>query len=277
MSLHSKAVPAEGRKVEGPAALAATCIAFDAATGEGELHLAMDTPLVEGRTLAFTRAQLWNHAMQSNQTQRRVTGDSVAIAIGTRCIAMLASSTGKLEAVQVLVRLTGKISSRPSAQVGQIEPDEQCKESAGANVFVRLSQVVSSDALQLPGVCERVEFHLAPNPERADRLWAAEVVPLEETSLSKQPISRSAISAEAPAESSSMPQTPKNARSFTPGCRVYIGRLPPEAGWRELQELFANFGELVHVQLPLDDSGRRRGYAIVELEKPEAAAAAVEK
>ena len=59
--------------------------------------------------------------------------------------------------------------------------------------------------------------------------------------------------------------------------RVYIGRLPSDAGWRELQELFASFGELVHVQLPLDDGGRRRGFGIVELEKPEAAAAAVQK
>jgi len=56
-----------------------------------------------------------------------------------------------------------------------------------------------------------------------------------------------------------------------------VGRLPPDAMWRDVQELFAPFGEIVHLQLPLDDSGRRRGFAIVELLKPEQASAAVEK
>lgn len=281
MSLHSKAVPAEGRKQEGPSAIPAECIAFS--DDEGELHLLADAPNVEGRTLAFTQSQVWHWAMQSTHAPRRVTGAAVPIAPGTRCVALCAAATGKLQSVQVLMRLTGKISSRPSAQVGQIAPDEQWKGVAPCNVFVRLSQVVTEGVHQLPAVDERVEFHLAPNPERADRLWAAEVVPLEEATLAKQAVGRTtSISADgsgamAMPESTSAPAQPQKERTYTPGCRVYVGRLPPDAGWRDLQELFANFGELVHVQLPLDDNGRRRGFAIVELEQPEAATAAVAK
>ena len=138
---------------------------------------------------------------------------------------------------------------------------------------------------RLTATCRRrtCQFHLAPNPERADRLWAAEVVPLEDATLATQPLARtSSISADGSGamsmpESTSVPAQPQKVRSYTPGCRVYVGRLPPEAGWRELQELFFSFGELVHVQLPLDDNGRRRGFAIVELEQPEAASAAVAK
>lgn len=283
MSLHSKAVPAEGRKADGPAAVPAECIAFNKETNEGKLQLLADTSLVEGRTVGFTQSQLWHWAMQSTQQPRRVTGEAVTIAPPARCVALLAAATGKLQSVQILMRLTGKIKSRPSAQVGQIEPDAQWQQVAPASVFVRLSQVVVEGASQLPAVGERVEFHLAPNPERADRLWAAEVVPLEDATLATQPLARtSSISADGSGamsmpESTSVPAQPQKVRSYTPGCRVYVGRLPPEAGWRELQELFFSFGELVHVQLPLDDNGRRRGFAIVELEQPEAASAAVAK
>ena len=78
----------------------------------GWLHLLADAPNVEGRTLAFTQSQVWHWAMQSTHAPRRVTGAAVPIAPGTRCVALCAAATGKLQSVQVLMRLTGKISSR---------------------------------------------------------------------------------------------------------------------------------------------------------------------
>ena len=161
--LHAKAVPAEGRRTEAPATLAATCTAYD--DGEGTLELLADHPSLDGQTsLEFTQAHIWHWAVASNHQPRRVTGDAVVVTPGARLIAALKADTGALQSVQLLIRLTGQVSSRPSAQVGQIEPDESCKNVAGAKVFLRLSEVV--DALQLPAVGERVAFYLAPNPER---------------------------------------------------------------------------------------------------------------
>ena len=208
-------------------------------------------------------------------------------AVGDRCVVALMPTTGELQSVQALPRLTGKISSRPSTAVGQIEPDEHSKAIAGANCFLRLSQVAG--AIQLPAVGERVEFQLAPNPERADRLWAADVVPLESDSLAMQPVGRSTsapvVDAPTPVDMATHAADAgtcvgaglQQKRTFEPGCRVYIGCLPPETQLRDLQEIFAPYGEIVHIQLPLDEFGRRRGFGIVELERADIAAAAVQK
>ena len=286
--LHAKAVTAEGRKAEGPIAASATCIKW--ADGEGELELSADVPSVSASTFAFTQAQLWQWTLSANSQKNRVTGDGVEMSVGKRCIAEIAPQTGALQSVQALPRLTGRLASRASPQVGQIEPDETSKAIAGAKVYLRLSEV--HEAHQLPALEERVEFHLAPHPERADRLWAAEVTPLDDNSLARQPISRAGGALPEVDSKPAVPppvdtagggggppstQSPHPTRAYQSGCRVYVGKLAAEATWRELQELFAGFGELLHVQLPLDEKGRRRGYGVIELEKPEAAAAAVDK
>lgn len=289
--LHSKAVSAEGRRnTDGPLAVPAHVTKF--ADGEGMLELEADVPQLEESTLAFKKSHVWHWALSSNQQPRRVVGDAVSVGAGIRCVVEIKSATGALQSVQTLPRLTGRVASRASPQVGQIEPDEAHKAVAAAKVFLRLSEM--SDALQLPAVGERVDFHLAPNPDRSDRLLAADVMPLEDNTLARQPISRTAAVTDTGAGSAAEATSPSGGgggfgngaggaptaaakRSYQPGCRVYVGRLPAEVGWRELSELFAGFGELLHVQLPLDDAGRRRGFGLVELEKPEAAAAAIDK
>ena len=95
-----------------------------------------------------------------------------------------------------------------------------------------------------------------------------------------QPVSRGGASGEAGGGGGGGgggADAPPQRRTFQPGARVYVGRLPMEATWRELSELFAGFGELVHVQLPCDEAGRRRGHGVVELGSAEAAAAACDK
>ena len=281
--LHAKAVPAEGRRAEGPIAMPAVCATYSG--GEGTLEITSEV----GKIVTFKQSQLWHWAMSSNQQPRRVTGDAVPMAPGDLCIALIPEN-GELQSVQAVPRLTGRISSRPSAAVGQIEPDDDSKPIASANVFLRLSQVAG--ASQLPAVGERVQFQLAPNPERADRLWASEVIALEDNSLASKPVGRSAAASEggAGADPPGGPvmgsaataggptaTEPPAKRTFEPGCRVYVGRFPPEATWQQLHDLFAPLGTLVHVQIPLDENGRRRGFAVVELERAEAASSAVQK
>ena len=170
--LHAKAVPAEGRRNEGPVALSAVCISYAGGTGEVELTSDLPTALSGvSKTLSFEEAHLWHWAMTDKQPRVRVTGAAVTLRAGERCVVELKSTTGELHSVQAVPRLTGKISSRPNATTGQIEPDESCRAIAGGHVFVRLSQVPGAE--QLPAIGERVEFQLAPNPERAEKLWAA--------------------------------------------------------------------------------------------------------
>jgi hypothetical protein len=272
--LNAKPVTAEGKRPDGPAELPAHCLSFSG--GEGQLELDVDTPLCDGRLISFAQKDLWHWAISSNHTPRRVSGETVTIAVGARCVVALKQGSGVLQSVQVLPRLTGKISSRPSAQVGQLEPEEQWKEVAAANVFLSLKEM--PDAHQLPAVGERVEFHLAPNPGRADRLWASEVVALDGATLARQPVSRSAAAADSGgANADAVPGQPQPSHSFQPASRVYIGRLPTEAGWRELSEMLGHFGELVHLQLPEDDKGKRRSYGVAEFARPEFAAAAIQK
>ena len=297
--LHAKAVPAEGRKTEGP--LPVACHVTKYSDGSGMIMLDTEVPSIdtmsEGTQIAFTQGQLWHWALQSNQQTRRVVGEAVgAVAVNARCVAEIKQGSGQLHAVQLLPRLTGKLASRASPQVGQIEPDEQFNKIAAAKVFLKVSELAGGDYHQLPDIGERVEFHLAPNPERSGKLWAAEVLPLENDSLAKQSTSR-AVAPSLPEYSSlgasnddgatyrslgggeqQAPPTLSNKleQGYKSGTRVYIGRLPGDCGWRELQELFARFGNLVHVQLPLDDRGRRSGFGVVELETAEAVQFAVD-
>ena len=93
---------------------------------------------------------VWQWAVGSNLQPKKLTGDAVQIAPGDRCVAALDPKEGAIQAVQKIVRFPGKIATRPSASVGQIEPDEAVRGVAGAKVFLRLSEVAG--ALQLPAV-----------------------------------------------------------------------------------------------------------------------------
>lgn len=405
----AKAVPAEGRRNEGPLEHPAHCIAWDGDHGTVEL----DTE--QGGVLEVQQSQLWQWTLAPNLQPKKLTADKVKMGPGDRCVVARSPVNGSVQAVQLIVRFTGKISSRPSSSVGQIEPDEQWRKEAGAKVFLRLSEIAGVHtsnrvvsrarvtlnvapamalrlgALQLPDVGERVEFQLALNPERADRLWAAEVTMIEPSVLAMTPPTQrtaaSSIAAASPRvtvadadTSTSEPvdrtggQSPgvrvyvrnvspntewltllrvlstagevghgqlltdgqgrsrgmavahytsveaaqqavhllNNAeldgqrlsvsldsralpaaaaqpivsapvqqvtarRGFQPGRRVYVGRLPADVGWRELSELFAGCGELVHVQTPFDIRGRSRGFGIVEFASVESASSAIRK
>jgi RNA recognition motif-containing protein len=59
---------------------------------------------------------------------------------------------------------------------------------------------------------------------------------------------------------------------------VFVGNLSFDTVSEQVQELFAQVGEVVSVSIPTDrDNGRARGFAFVELATPEQAAAAIEK
>ena len=60
------------------------------------------------------------------------------------------------------------------------------------------------------------------------------------------------------------------------GFRAYVGNLPFTASEGELEELFAEYGTVIKVDIMLDEMGRSRGFAFVDLEKPEDGAKAVE-
>ncbi len=49
--------------------------------------------------------------------------------------------------------------------------------------------------------------------------------------------------------------------------KIYVGNLPFSATEEELEELFAQFGEVISVKLITDrDTGRPRGFGFVEME-----------
>ena len=51
---------------------------------------------------------------------------------------------------------------------------------------------------------------------------------------------------------------------------IFVGNLPFRAEQEDVAELFAPFGELANCALPLErDTGRKRGFAFVELVDPE--------
>ena len=51
---------------------------------------------------------------------------------------------------------------------------------------------------------------------------------------------------------------------------IFVGNLPFRAEQEDVSELFAPFGEVVNCSLPLErDTGRKRGFAFVEMADPE--------
>jgi cold-inducible RNA-binding protein len=59
--------------------------------------------------------------------------------------------------------------------------------------------------------------------------------------------------------------------------KMYVGNLPFSATDVDLRDLFAQFGGVTDVFLPMDrESGRPRGFAFVSMDTPEAMTAAIE-
>ena len=58
---------------------------------------------------------------------------------------------------------------------------------------------------------------------------------------------------------------------------IFVGNLPFRAEQEDVSELFAPFGEVTNCALPLErDTGRKRGFAFVEMADPESEDRAVE-
>jgi len=58
---------------------------------------------------------------------------------------------------------------------------------------------------------------------------------------------------------------------------IFVGNLPFRAEQEDVAELFAPFGEVANCALPLErDTGRKRGFAFVELADPESEDRAIE-
>jgi len=295
-----KAVVADGKRSEGPSEYMGKCLSADG--GVYSVELLSDPP----RELELSHSLLWQWAVAPSMKPKRLSGDAVRMEVGDRCIvAIWDERGGEVESVQLLRRMAGRIADRASAVAGQIEPDEAFRAVAGSRLFLKVSEILG--AHQLPPLGERVEFVLAPNPERADRLWASEVTLLNPSALaalspgrktggakpeppSGTPLAPShgggasargaaaAGPARVKAESSPVGVGEEPVRNgYLPGRRIYVGNLPPEVTWRELGHFFteAKSGPLLHVVTPLDARGRPRGFGVVELPTTEAAAAAL--
>lgn len=76
---------------------------------------------------------------------------------------------------------------------------------------------------------------------------------------------------------SAPPSSTTSRQGLQPGRRVYVGRLPADTSWREVQEIFGPFGEIVQLQLPRDRNARSRGFGIIEYSASESAGVAVRK
>ncbi|MEB3180383.1 MAG: RNA-binding protein [Nostocaceae cyanobacterium] len=58
---------------------------------------------------------------------------------------------------------------------------------------------------------------------------------------------------------------------------IYVGNLSYEVGEEDLQQVFAEYGSVKRVQLPVDrETGRPRGFAFVEMETDAQEQAAIE-
>ena len=58
---------------------------------------------------------------------------------------------------------------------------------------------------------------------------------------------------------------------------IFVGNLPFRAEQEDVAQLFAPYGEVVNCALPLErDTGRKRGFAFVELADPEAETRAID-
>lgn len=54
--------------------------------------------------------------------------------------------------------------------------------------------------------------------------------------------------------------------------KIYVGNLPFSSSERDIEELFATYGEVVSVSLPIDrETGRKRGFGFVEMSADDAA------
>ena len=50
---------------------------------------------------------------------------------------------------------------------------------------------------------------------------------------------------------------------------IYVGNLPFEVEEKHINEIFADYGQVKRVYMPVDkETGRRRGFAFVEMEDP---------
>jgi RNA recognition motif-containing protein len=57
---------------------------------------------------------------------------------------------------------------------------------------------------------------------------------------------------------------------------IFVGNLSHEITQEDLSEVFAEYGDVKRVHLPTDrETGRKRGFAFVELETPEQEASAI--
>lgn len=129
---------AEGKRSEGPTEYGAKCLR--ASDGKYTVELFSDPP----RELTVPHSMLWQcaaargpqipwarltsrapaarrWAVAPSLHPKRLAGESVRMQVGHRCVvAIWESRDGELDGVQVLPRMTGKISSRPSAMAGQV-------------------------------------------------------------------------------------------------------------------------------------------------------------
>lgn len=50
---------------------------------------------------------------------------------------------------------------------------------------------------------------------------------------------------------------------------IYVGNLHEHASEKELKKLFSEYGSVLNVSIVMDDGGRTKSYALVEMEKDE--------
>lgn len=57
---------------------------------------------------------------------------------------------------------------------------------------------------------------------------------------------------------------------------IYVGNLPFEVDQKDVVEVFTEYGTIKRVHFPIDrETGKKRGFAFVEMDKPEQEAAAI--
>ena len=160
--LHGKAITADGRRPDGPIEVGCTCTrVLDG--GEYVISVAGEAPASTSvRQWTVSATNLWMWAVGSSGNAMKHRGEQVPLTVGERCVVALHQETSELQGVQVcrrhiwlqgplsltaasslqvVRRLTGKVALRPSAAIGQIEPDQQFKAIAGAKVFLSLKEV----------------------------------------------------------------------------------------------------------------------------------------
>jgi RNA recognition motif-containing protein len=72
------------------------------------------------------------------------------------------------------------------------------------------------------------------------------------------------------------PRVGSPTRSYVLAQKIYVGNLPFDAVESEVEQLFAQYGEVTSTALPTDrESGRPRGFGFVEMTSSEDAAKAI--